>query len=494
MEDNKKDLGSEVANATKWSLATQIASKLISPVTTLILAHLLAPEAFGVIALVAMVTSFAEMFSDAGFQKYLIQHEYESSDEFSLSANAAFWTNGFISVVLWVLVVIFRNQLAALVGNPDLGFTLACACASLPLVAASSVQIAIYQRSFDFKTLFSSRTVSALLILTVSVGCALMGFGYWSMIFGTLASNLFLAVWLTIKSTWKPRLLYSFSMLHQMFSFSFWTLLEAISIWITAWMGTFVLATIMNDYYLGLYNTSISLANAVTGIATSAVNPIIFASLSRFQNNRERFDSAFYLMQRYLAFVCVPLAVCMFVYRDMIVALYLGENWIETADFFGLYAAANAFIIVFGHIASESYRSLGKPRISIIVQLIAILFILPAQIYGALAGFFELSYLVPIARLIGSLVGTFLTCRLVMGLSPIRMMLNLRYVYLISAIDMAISLVLVNSFPRAYLLQLSFLALSVGLFFVLAYAFKDTREIMLDMANRFNLRRVRKAN
>lgn len=489
MEDSKKELGSKVASATKWSLVTQIVSKLISPVTTLVLAHLLAPEAFGVIALVTMVTSFAEMFSDAGFQKYLIQHEYESDEGFSLSANVAFWTNGCIAVCLWVLVVIFRDQLATLVGNPDLGFTLACACISLPLVAASSVQIAIYQRSFDFKTLFSSRMGSALLVLVVSVGCALGGFGYWSMVFGTIASNLFLAGWLTAKSAWKPRFVYSFVMLQQMFAFSSWTLLEAISIWLTTWMGTFVLSTLMGDYYLGLYNTSISLANAVTGIATSAVNPIIFASLSRFQDDRAKFDSVFYLMQRYLAFVCVPLAVCMFAYRDAIVALYLGENWLETADFFGLYAAANAFVIVFGHIASESYRSLGKPRISIVVQLIAILFILPSQIYGAMNSFAELSYLVPVARLVSSLLGNFLMCKFLIGLSPIRMMLNLRYIYLVSAIDMAVSMFFVNLFPESYLIQLLFLLVSICLFFVLAYIFKDTREIMLDIAGRFGFRK-----
>ena len=77
MRDSTQDspLGVKAALAAKWSIATQVIAKLISPVTTVILAHLLAPEAFAVIATVTMVVSFAEMFADAGFQKYLIQHE-----------------------------------------------------------------------------------------------------------------------------------------------------------------------------------------------------------------------------------------------------------------------------------------------------------------------------------------------------------------------------------------------------------------------------------
>ena len=63
----------------------------------MILARILAPEAFGVVATVTMIVSFAEMFTDSGFQKYLVQHEFESDEERYQNANVAFWTNFFIS-------------------------------------------------------------------------------------------------------------------------------------------------------------------------------------------------------------------------------------------------------------------------------------------------------------------------------------------------------------------------------------------------------------
>ena len=66
-------LGDKAASATRWAFASQVAAKLISPLTTMVLARLLTPEAFGVVASVTMVTSFADVFSDAGFQKYLVQ-------------------------------------------------------------------------------------------------------------------------------------------------------------------------------------------------------------------------------------------------------------------------------------------------------------------------------------------------------------------------------------------------------------------------------------
>lgn len=66
----------KITAAGRWSALTEIAAKLVTPVTAMILARLLAPEAFGVVATVTMVVSFVEMFADAGFQKYLVQHEF----------------------------------------------------------------------------------------------------------------------------------------------------------------------------------------------------------------------------------------------------------------------------------------------------------------------------------------------------------------------------------------------------------------------------------
>ena len=70
-----------MGNATKWSTITEVIAKLISPITNMILARIISAEAFGVVATITMITSFADMFTDAGFQKYLVQHDFEDEDE-----------------------------------------------------------------------------------------------------------------------------------------------------------------------------------------------------------------------------------------------------------------------------------------------------------------------------------------------------------------------------------------------------------------------------
>ena len=91
------DFTFKVFHATKWSAITEIFAKLFTPISTMILARLLVPEAFGAIATITIVITFAEIFSDAGFQKYLIQHDFKTEDELNNNTNVAFLTNLFLS-------------------------------------------------------------------------------------------------------------------------------------------------------------------------------------------------------------------------------------------------------------------------------------------------------------------------------------------------------------------------------------------------------------
>lgn len=478
-------ISKKATTATKWSLVTQVVSKLISPITTLILAHLLAPEVFGIVALVTMVTSFAEMISDAGFQKYLIQHEYESKEHFYLSANVAFWTNLLISLFLWLAIFIFRDDLARILGDSSIGLAIVIASLALPLMALVSVQTAIYQRTFDFKTLFYCRVGSSLLILVVSVPLAYFGWGYWSMIFGSVSSSLFLAVSLTFKSFWKPSFKYSLKELKAMLSFSIWTLVEAFSIWLTNWIGAFILGTLMSAYYLGLYNTSISLVNAVIAIVTGAINPIIFSSLSRFQTDRKKFDSSFYQVQKYLGFAVVPMAAALFVFSEAVVGLYLGSAWLEATLFFAFYSLTSAFVVVFGHVSSEAYRAIGKPRYSFLAQLGFLAFLIPGLLIGAMFGFKVLSIIVPMFRLMGCLLTHSLICKFLMGLSPLKMFYNLRWVYFVTLLISVVSSGLIFTFDFGYLEQCLLLLFATLLYFALCVLFNDTRQILFSIARRF---------
>lgn len=381
------DITSKASGATKWSFITEIAVKLVSPITNMILARLLLPEAFGAVATITMIISFAEVFTDAGFQKYIIQHEFSDEDDFNKTVNVAFWSNLSLSVLIVGAIWVFRDQLAILVGSPDLGMGIAIASASIILVAFSSIQTAVYRRNFDFKTLFFVRIAVAFLPLVITVPLAIWLRNFWALIIGTLAMHFAQSVILTARSKWKIKFYYSFNKLKEMFSFSSWSLLEAISIWLTSYIGTFLVGRGLNDYYLGLYKTSMATVNAYMAIITAAITPVVFSTLSRLQNDDEAFKEYYYKTQSLTALFVLPMGVGIFVFRDFVTRVLLGDNWMEASGFIGLWGLTSALTIVFCHLASEVYRSKGKPRISLITQLIHLAFLVPTIIVSLEFGF-----------------------------------------------------------------------------------------------------------
>ncbi len=430
-------MNQKIGQATKWSSITEIIAKLISPITNMILARLLVPEAFGIVATITMVISFADIFTDAGFQKYIIQHEFSDKEALDNSTNVAFWTNLGVSTIICIIIFLFRHKIADLVGNSGLGNSISITSVMIIITAFSSIQMARYRRALDFKTLFSVRIMTSLIPLLVTVPLAVVLRNYWSLLIGTFASQLCNAIVLTVRSQWKPKFYYSFALFKEMFSFTAWTLLESISIWLTTNLDVFIVGNYLNDYYLGIYKTSMSTVNAYMGIITSALTPVLFSALSRYQNDDKNFRRTYYQFQSLTAVLVIPMGIGIYLYRDLVTEILLGSQWSEASGFIGLWGLTSSFTIVFSHFSSEVYRSKGNPKVSLVLQLIHIAFLVPTLILSVSYGF-ETLYVARSLVRIQMIVCALLTMHIMYGFKVQDILRNV-FPMIISALIMGIA-------------------------------------------------------
>ena len=420
------ELNTKIVKATKWSSITEVVAKLITPITSVVLARLLTPEAFGVVATLTMVITFAEIFTDAGFQKYLIQHEFVDDVDKDQSTNVAFWSNLIMSLAIWIIIGIFADHLASMVGNPGLGHVLTIACISIPLAAFSSIQMALYKRDLDFKTLFKVRIVGICIPLLVTVPLAFYLRSYWALVIGTIATNCANAVLLTVYSKWKPRFFYSFAKLKEMFSFSAWSVVEAVSIWLTGYVDVFIIGVYLNEYYLGLYKTSMTVVGQIMGLITAATTPILYSSLSRLQSDEDAFKSLFFKFQKVVGMLVIPIGVGIFCYSDFVTKLLLGNQWLEASGFIGLWGLTSSVTIVLSHYSSEVYRAKGLPRLSVLAQILHLIVLCPAIILSINYGYQVLTIVRAIVRLELILVNLIIIYKVV-HISPLDMFKNIRW-------------------------------------------------------------------
>lgn len=380
-------LPSQTANATRWSSITEVSSRLVLPLVNMVLARLLTPDVFGVVATITMIVSFAEIFADAGFQKYIIQHKFANRLELDQCTNVAFWTNLSVSLCLWVIIFLFREQLATLVGNPGLGTVVATASLSLPMYAFSSIQMARFKRDMDFKSLFFVRMISILVPLFVTIPIALYTTNYWALIIGTLASNLSNAIILTIRSIWKPKLYYSYRQLKTMFFYSWWILLESVTTWMSSYSDTFIISISLSAYYIGIYKTSMVTVNQIMGLIVSAASGPLFVALTRLQNKKSELVFTYNDYMTSLAFLIFPLSAGIWLYKDLITMLLLGAQWGEASNFIGLWGLMSSITLVFGTFTNGLYNAVGKTFLSFTVSLLNLLLMIPILIWATPKGF-----------------------------------------------------------------------------------------------------------
>lgn len=468
------ELKGKIISATKWSAFSQIAAKIITPITNMILARILAPEAFGVLAIITMIVSFVDMFTDAGFQKYLVQREFKDINEKIKYINVAFWTNLGISFFLWGTIVVFNESIAELVGNPDLGIAIIIACIQIPITAFSSIQMALYRRDFKFKTLFFVRMISIFIPLVITIPLAIVGLNYWALIIGTICGRIADAIILTVKSEWKPKFFYSLEILRDMLSFSIWSLIEAIAIWLTIWVDALIIGSFLNEYYVGLYKTSTTMVNSLLALITGATTPILFSALSRLQHDNERFNQTFFKMQRLISILVFPMGMGVFLFSELATQILLGNKWNEASGVIGVWALSSSITIVLGHYCSEVYRAKGRPKLSFLAQILHLVVLVPVCLISAKYGFWVLVYTRSWIRLEGILVH-FLLMKYVVGFPVMKMISNVLPM-VISSVIMGITGYLLKQLNNGYAWSLLSILICIISYFSLLCLFPKVRE------------------
>lgn len=374
-----------------WSGGSEIAVKLIVPISNMILARILTPDDFGVLAVCNMVISFIDIITDAGFGKYLVQHDFKNDDEKDRCANVSFWSNLVLSVVIWLIVVLNRVSIAGLLGGKEYSTVISVACMQLVFTSVVSIQMGLLRRDFQFKKLFIARVGVAIVPLVITVPLAFVTRSYWALVIGNISGSVVNAIILTLNSSWRPRLFYSFDLLKQMFSFSFWTLCEALAHWLIFWIDTFIVGQLYSSYYLGIYKNSANMIMSLIGMITAALSPVLLSVLSRIKDDDEFYD-IFLHIEKVVVYVLFPIGIGVFFYRDTATAILFGDQWGEAANVIGAWALMMAVSVVIYSFPAEAYKAKGIPKILFFYQLSYLIFLIPVCWFSAKIDFWTFVY------------------------------------------------------------------------------------------------------
>lgn len=365
-----------ILSAAKWSILSEILAKLIVPFTTMALARILDLESFGIVTSIMFVITLADDIINVAFQKIIVQAEVEKTEKIKKYADVAFWSNFILSVFLWLIIIIFRYSITNFIKIEGKEIEIIIAATVLPLSSLSTVQESLYIKKLDYKTLYYNRCISMGIPFLITIPLAISLKNHWALIIGNIVLVLAKAVHLTRKSEWRPRLKYDLLILIKIRFLLLFNILDAIIHWISSWVDIIIVTRVFGLYYSALYKTSQTTVTSVISIVTSGITAILFSSLSHYKKDEKKFKEIFFNFQKGIAILTLPLGIGFLIYKETLVMILLGEKWIEASNMIGIWGLVTCIIATYGTFSKESYRAIGKPKISFYVQTIHTFFVL----------------------------------------------------------------------------------------------------------------------
>ena len=317
------DLKQKSIASIVWSTAQSWGSQCISLVVFSILARLLNPESFGLIAIAAVFLGFVNLFLDQGFSQAIIQRRELEREHL----DTVFWTNVSISVLLTFISIASADLIAKFFTQPDLTSVIRWLSLSFLIGSLNNVQVSILQRNLNFKPLAIRSLIATLGGGVIAVSMALMGFGVWSLVCQQLANRIIQVLVLWTASDWRPRLSFSPKHFRDLFSFGMNVLGINILNFVVTNGDNLLIGYFLGPVPLGYYNLAYRLLTTVAqlfiGVASSTAMPIF----SSIQDDLPRLRNVLYEFVELTNTIAFPVFLGMSVLAPELVIVIFGEQW-----------------------------------------------------------------------------------------------------------------------------------------------------------------------
>lgn len=299
-----EDLKTRSLKGLVWATGESVGVAAISLVGFVILARLLAPEDFGVVALATVFVTFSMLLTGHSFADALIQRPAIDADHM----DTAFWSTLVIALVLMAGIWAGADRAAAALNAPPLADVLRWLSPVLPLGALNSVQVALYRRDMRFDSVARRTLLGRGIGAAVGIGMALAGHGYWSLVGQQVIGQAAMAVAFAV-GPWRPRLRFSARRLREMWAFGAQVSLGQVVAGAGEQALNLVVGTLFGTVALGYFTLASRSVQLLRSLIASAVYQVGFSAFSRLQHDRPAIAEAFVNATRLACLAGFPVAV-----------------------------------------------------------------------------------------------------------------------------------------------------------------------------------------
>lgn len=306
-----------------WTAIQNWGRQIIAFAIFFLLARLLEPKAFGLVALASLFLNFMQVFTDQGFGQAIIQRKEVDKEHL----DTAFWTNIALSLLLIVVSIAGAEPISALFKEPALTPIIRWLSLSFLLSGLNGVQSALLSREFKFKVLAVRSLVAVLVGGVVGLVMALRGYGVWSLVGQQLANGIAGVIVLWGTSKWRPGWGFSRHHFRELFSFGINIVGIKFLNFFNRRSDDFLIGYFLGPVALGYYTVAYRVLQIITQLMTSTIDQVALPTFSKMQKEPERLRQAFYKVTQVASFIAFPAFITMAALAPELVQVFFGDKW-----------------------------------------------------------------------------------------------------------------------------------------------------------------------
>lgn len=345
-EDHREstDLGRLALRGGVASVAMQYGNGVLQILAAIVLARLLAPEDFGLVAIVTVLTSFAPMLIDFGLGDATTQRSKITRSQVS----SLFWLNSGIGLAIALVVAASSPVIAWIYREPRLEPIALYFALTFVLSAVSNQHVALLRRAMQFGRIAKIQILSTLVGIAVAILLAIGGYGYWALVFRPIATSLCIAIGAWLVCRWRPGIPVLDGEVRSMVRFGLHVVGFSVTYSVARAADRIGLGLFYKPEQVGYYQNAITLYDSSIFSVLAQLHTVGSAALSRLQSNpvalRQKYEAALSA----LAFFVMPTAAILSVTARDLTVLLLGEKWRAAGLLLGIIALRGIFQVIEG--------------------------------------------------------------------------------------------------------------------------------------------------
>ena len=348
-----------------WKFLERIGIQGTQFVVSIILARLLAPESFGLVAIVTIIIAIANVFIQSGLGTALIQKKNADDVDFS----SVFYTSLFLAAVIYGIIFLTTPFIANFYNNEALIPIIRVLTLILFIGVFNSIQYAYVARNMMFKKLFY-RSIGAIIPSSIiGISLAFTGFGVWALVAQQLSNSAIsvIIMWFTIP--WRPKRLFSLQRLKSLFSFGWKLLLSSILDTVYSQIQGIVIGKMFSPANLAFYDRGSHFPYLIVNNINNSIQSVMLPSLSAHQDDRPQVKK---MMRRAIvtsSFLIIPMMAGLAAIAEPLLLIILGDQWLPCVPFVRIFCFFYAFYPI--HTSNLSaINALGRSDIFLKLEII----------------------------------------------------------------------------------------------------------------------------